>query len=172
MGKLGCYPAVSDPASLRNGHWGSSNPAFTMPTGPRPAHDQAGFVVSCLCEHATFPSAFRRRVGTPRQVGSLAQGYHAQPLPCCTGIKLRRDAAHQNRRLRLLLNRGDALHLHFKITRCSSYRYDFMSQQRFVRHVLNLGCRLPRYRPQPDSPDDSRKAALARPRPASTTSTG
>ena len=28
-----------------------------------------------------FPSGFRF------QVGSVAQGYHAQPFPCCTGIK-------------------------------------------------------------------------------------
>ena len=48
----------------------------------------SGFAVSSLSEHAVFPSGFRF------QVGSVAQGYHAQPFPCCTGINLRRDAAH------------------------------------------------------------------------------
>jgi hypothetical protein len=46
------------------------------------------FVVPCLPDQATFPSGFRL------QVGSAAQEYHAQLLPCCTGIKLRRDTAH------------------------------------------------------------------------------
>jgi len=34
-------PAVSGPQSLQSGRWGSGNPAFTMPTGSRPAYDQA-----------------------------------------------------------------------------------------------------------------------------------
>jgi hypothetical protein len=39
-----------------------------------------GFSTSRLSEHAIFPLGFRRKVG------SVTQGYHAQPLPCYTGI--------------------------------------------------------------------------------------
>jgi len=46
-----------------------------------------GFVVPCLSEHAAFPLGFRlERVVTPAEVGSVAQEYHAQLLPCYTGI--------------------------------------------------------------------------------------
>src|SRR5262245_10861880 len=36
-GKSQMSPAVSESRLLQNGHWGSSNSAFTMPPGPRPA---------------------------------------------------------------------------------------------------------------------------------------
>ena len=39
-----------------------------------------GFSEPRLSGHAPFPLDFRR------QVGSVTQGYHAQPLPCATGI--------------------------------------------------------------------------------------
>src|SRR5579883_1344514 len=47
-----------------------------------------GFAVSSLSEHAAFPSSFRL------QVGPVAQGYHAQPFPSCSGINSSRKAAH------------------------------------------------------------------------------
>jgi hypothetical protein len=47
-----------------------------------------GFAASCLSRHAFFPSGFRV------QVGLVAQGHCTQPLPCCTGIRLRRYVTH------------------------------------------------------------------------------
>src|SRR5262249_24044202 len=73
-----------------------------MPSGSWRAWAWTGSGTSRLLGHAVFPSGFRL------QVGPMTQGYHAQPLPCCTGIKLRRDAAHPDappvhRRLRFEL---------------------------------------------------------------------
>jgi len=48
-----------------------------------------GFAVPGFSEHANFPLDFRR------QVGPVAQGYHAQPFPSGSGINSSRDAAHR-----------------------------------------------------------------------------
>jgi hypothetical protein len=53
------------------------------------------FRASRLSWHAVVPSGF------PHQVGQVTQRYHAQPLPCCTGINYavtRRTVAGQRRR--------------------------------------------------------------------------
>src|SRR4051812_46320857 len=64
-----------------------------MPSGPRPAHDQAGFVVSCLLEHATFPVGFRRKTSMPP--GKFdSPGVSRSTLPMLHGDQTRRCAAH------------------------------------------------------------------------------
>jgi hypothetical protein len=37
-----------------------------------------------------------------------------------------------------LIHFADGLHLRLRVSRCSSYRYDFMSQQRMVRRFHSL----------------------------------
>jgi hypothetical protein len=99
MGKLGCFPAVSEPTRFTEWALGfkqcSLHHADRASTGPRPS----GFRRVLPLPNMLLSSLpFGCEVVTPHEVGSLAQGYHAQPLPCYTGIKLRRDAAHQNSR--------------------------------------------------------------------------
>ena len=70
---------------------------FSLHPGDRASIGVAlnGLVSPGLPSHAAFPLGFRRGGCNPSEVGLVAQESHAHLLPCCTGIKQRREAAHR-----------------------------------------------------------------------------
>src|SRR5262249_21051554 len=82
------FPAVSGLGHFTEWTLGFRQSSFHHAIRASASVPPSGFAASDLSEHAVFPSGFRF------QVDSVAQESHALSLPCCTGIKLRRDAAH------------------------------------------------------------------------------
>ena len=79
-GDSGCQPPYPDRRTLTVWTLGFNQSRLHHAVRASTGVQLDGFAAPCLFEHAAFPSGFRL------QVGQMAQGYHAQLLPCCMGI--------------------------------------------------------------------------------------